>query len=184
MFKAKFINKSAGLIASSMLGLALFGAPALGAEIYVTVEGAKQGRFKGESTRKGHEGKVPGISFHYNVKSPRDAASGQASGKRQHSPVTFVKEWGASTPQFFQALFTGEPIRTVLFEFVRTSADGREVVFQTVKLSNAAIVEVDETASEPKSQSPSDTDKISFTFQRIEIENRTTGTRAEDTQGK
>lgn len=35
----------------------------------------------------------------YQVKSPRDAASGLASGKRQHRPVTFVKEWGAATPQ-------------------------------------------------------------------------------------
>ena len=37
---------------------------------------------------------------HYNVKSPRDSASGMASGKRTHKPVTFVKEWGPSTPQF------------------------------------------------------------------------------------
>ena len=36
---------------------------------------------------------------HYNVKSPRDSASGMASGKRTHHPVTFVKEWGPSTPQ-------------------------------------------------------------------------------------
>ncbi|WP_309602506.1 hypothetical protein [Sphingomonas sp.] len=35
----------------------------------------------------------------YQVKGPRDAASGQATGKRQHKPVTFVKEWGAATPQ-------------------------------------------------------------------------------------
>ncbi len=35
----------------------------------------------------------------YSIKSPRDAASGQASGKRTHKPVTFVKEWGATTPQ-------------------------------------------------------------------------------------
>ena len=35
----------------------------------------------------------------YQVKGPRDAGSGMASGKRQHRPVTFVKEWGASTPQ-------------------------------------------------------------------------------------
>lgn len=35
----------------------------------------------------------------YTVKSPRDAATGQASGKRTHHPVTFVKEWGATTPQ-------------------------------------------------------------------------------------
>ena len=35
----------------------------------------------------------------YQVKSPRDAASGMASGKRTHKPVTFVKEWGPATPQ-------------------------------------------------------------------------------------
>jgi len=35
----------------------------------------------------------------YQVKGPRDAASGTASGKRTHHPVTFVKEWGAATPQ-------------------------------------------------------------------------------------
>ena len=36
---------------------------------------------------------------HYTIKSPRDAASGQASGKRTHNPVKFIKEWGAATPQ-------------------------------------------------------------------------------------
>jgi hypothetical protein len=35
----------------------------------------------------------------YQVKSPRDSASGQASGKRMHKPMTIVKEWGAATPQ-------------------------------------------------------------------------------------
>lgn len=38
---------------------------------------------------------------HYYVKSPRDTSSGQATGKRTHHPVTFVKEWGASTPQLY-----------------------------------------------------------------------------------
>jgi hypothetical protein len=36
---------------------------------------------------------------HYAVTGPRDAASGQASGKRMHKPITVVKEWGAATPQ-------------------------------------------------------------------------------------
>lgn len=36
---------------------------------------------------------------HYRVTGPRDAASGQASGKRMHKPFTIVKEWGAATPQ-------------------------------------------------------------------------------------
>lgn len=36
---------------------------------------------------------------HYTITSPRDAASGQASGKRQHGSITIVKEWGAASPQ-------------------------------------------------------------------------------------
>ena len=35
----------------------------------------------------------------YQVRGPREAGSGMASGKRQHGSVTFVKEWGPSTPQ-------------------------------------------------------------------------------------
>jgi hypothetical protein len=41
------------------------------------------------------------VAADYSVK-PRDAASGQASGKRMHKPVTFIKEWSAATPQLAQ----------------------------------------------------------------------------------
>lgn len=30
---------------------------------------------------------------------PRDSASGMPTGKRQHKPITFVKEWGPASPQ-------------------------------------------------------------------------------------
>jgi hypothetical protein len=36
---------------------------------------------------------LTGLYF-YSVKSPRDAASGMASGKRMHKPFTVTKEWG------------------------------------------------------------------------------------------
>lgn len=35
----------------------------------------------------------------YTIKTPRDSASGQATGKRMHKPMTIVKEWGPATPQ-------------------------------------------------------------------------------------
>ena len=44
--------------------------------------------------------------------SPRDAASGQATGKRMHKPFTIVKEWGAATPQLM-AMKTGYDIKKV-----------------------------------------------------------------------
>ena len=34
-------------------------------------------------------------AFEYDVKSPRDVATGQSSGKRMHRPMTIIKEWGA-----------------------------------------------------------------------------------------
>lgn len=33
--------------------------------------------------------------YEHSVKSPRDAASGLATGKRMHKPMTILKEWGA-----------------------------------------------------------------------------------------
>lgn len=33
------------------------------------------------------------------IYAPRDVATGQASGKRMHKPMTITKEWGATTPQ-------------------------------------------------------------------------------------
>lgn len=35
----------------------------------------------------------------YQVKGARDSGSGMPTGKRQHKPVTFVKEWGPASPQ-------------------------------------------------------------------------------------
>ena len=34
----------------------------------------------------------------HEIKSPRDLATGQASGKRMHKPVTITKEWSAASP--------------------------------------------------------------------------------------
>lgn len=48
--------------------------------------------------------------------SPRDVATGQASGKRMHKPVTFVKEWGAVSPGMSKGswdLATGKGARSV-----------------------------------------------------------------------
>lgn len=56
-------------------------------------------------------GSLRAAHFHHNVKSPRDSASGLASGKRTHHPVTFVKEWGPSTPQFRHLKVSGWDIK-------------------------------------------------------------------------
>lgn len=51
-------------------------------------------------------------SAEYQVTGPRDAASGQASGKRMHKPLTIVKEWGAASPTL-KAMKAGYDVKKV-----------------------------------------------------------------------
>jgi len=155
-------------------------------EFYVSIEGQKQGKFKGESPRDAHKAKLPGVRFSYECVSPRDANTGQASGKRQHRPVTFTKEWGAASPQIFQALVTNEVLKTVLFEFVHTTPEGTEEVYHTVKLTNATVsglqqfVGQSEEGSKGELYATRELETVSMTFQKIEIENKVGKTVAMD----
>jgi type VI secretion system secreted protein Hcp len=108
-------------------------------EAYISIKGTKQGKFKGNSAKNGRHDWIEVLSFSYEMKPPRDAATGQASGKRQHKPVQIVAEWGSSTPQLFQALVSNEVLAEVTIEFVDTNKDGKSYVRQTKKLVNASI---------------------------------------------
>ena len=73
-------------------------------------------------------------SAQFAITSPRDAASGQASGKRMHKPVTFVKEWGPATPQL-SAIKPTYDVKKVEGTGARTA--GEEPGWTSVALSNA-----------------------------------------------
>ncbi len=142
-------------------------------EFYVSIEGSKQGKFKGESKRKAHKDKIVGLQFDYSVDVPHEAGSGMATGKRKHSPVKLVKRWDAATIQIFQACVTGETLKSVLFEFVRAGPKGTESLFYTVKLTNARIVSIRQMAGIPREGVDSDShelEEVSFTFQKIELQ--------------
>lgn len=142
-------------------------------QIYATVTGAKQGAFKGETTQKGREKMLPVVGFSYGVIVPHDIASGQASGRRQHQPVVFSKEWGASSPQFYTAAYTNEVLTTVIFSFFSLDKTGVQQLSHTIKLTNASIASVKQSVALPQSGGPiidsRELQEISLTFQKIDI---------------
>ena len=155
-------------------------------EFYVTIDGERQGKFKGESMRKGMEGKIPGVRFQYSVLSPRDPQSGMVSGKRIHQPVVITKQWGASSPQIFQAITTGEHLKSVVIEFVRTNPQGQEYIFQIIRLTDSVIASFRQYANVANPGEPAyplGLEDISFTFKKIEIINTDAKTQAMDTWG-
>jgi type VI secretion system Hcp family effector len=155
-------------------------------KFFVTIEGAKQGKFKGEGAGAGakHADQIAGLAFHYEVTRPVTAAAtgaAMATGKRQHSPVTFVKHWGAASPQLLKALIDNELLKSVVFDFEETTPNGQTKVFYTIKLTDAGVVSVKQDVPPPGSPSAGETiEEIGLTFAKIEETSVTGGTTVTD----
>ena len=166
----------ASVTAAMFCAASLASSPALGADkFYVQFEGIKQGSFKGAIQRNGS----PWIeiqSFSRGVVSPRDAATGQASGKREHTPILIVKQADAASAQISQAAHSNELLREVLIQSVRTGPNGKEQVYQTIKLTDAIIANVDRVAGSTRNEA----ERIRLTYQKIEVTDSKGGVTATD----
>jgi type VI secretion system secreted protein Hcp len=155
-----------------MLTLAV--APPAQAEIFVTIKGQKQGVIRGDSVVKGHENQIVATSFDYDVKSPRDPATGLATGKRQHSPVTLRINSGAASVHLFEALVTNENLTSVVIDFVASDGLASQ---KRVILTNAALSDMHQRASTAKATW---LDDVSLVFQKIEVLDVASGASASD----
>ena len=79
---------------------------------YLKLKGQIQGDIKGSVIQKGREGKIMVIAVSHENFAPRDAASGLATGIRQHKPFVITKEIDKSSPLFYRALVNNENITT------------------------------------------------------------------------
>jgi type VI secretion system secreted protein Hcp len=151
-------------------------------QAWISVKGAKQGQFKAEATVAARRDKwMAVLAFTMGVTSPRDPATGQASGKRQHQPITIVKAWGAASPQGLTACANNEVLSEVEIEFTRQSATGQDVIYQTVRLTNASFAQIarftgrpDGTEDTPSSghsgtSNMMELERWAFTFQKLEL---------------
>ena len=151
----------------------------------ITVQGQKQGVFKGEIALKDAnvraEARTELLDIRYEMDSPRDIATGQASGKRSYKPLTIVKRFGPSSPQYLQALSTNELLPQVVIEGFGADRGGPLRAVFTIKLTNASVSHVDAHVVPPtnptgKGAAASADDLqevIQFTFQRIEVTSET-----------
>jgi len=155
---------------------------------YMTIKGQKQGLIQGGVTQKGREGKIMVIGYSHEVVSPRDAASGLPTGKRQHKPLTVTAEWDIATPKLYTALFTNETLPEVTIDFwtpqmMAAGGTGAEVQYMTIKLTNASIASIHSQMlnnKNPELTRYREYCEVSFTYQRIEITNKQTGVTSTD----
>jgi type VI secretion system secreted protein Hcp len=142
--------------------------PACATDIYCTVVGSKQGTFQGDQVTHGNNSQIAVYALTQELKVPFDAASGQITGKRQHSPLTIVKELDKSSPQFFTAAATNETLKSVTCKLYRTAVGGMSRAYYEIALTNATVVEIKDSGDGVNGAAQGDErERISFSYQKI-----------------
>ncbi|MCK4999813.1 MAG: type VI secretion system tube protein Hcp [Anaerohalosphaera sp.] len=127
--------------------------------IHMRLTGENQGVIEGSCTVAGRENTINILELIHEVVSPRDAASGLPTGKRQHKPITITKRIDKSTPLLHSAQTNNENLTNVELKFYRLSASGQQQHYYTITLQNASVSD--------NSISGVNTENISFTYQKI-----------------
>lgn len=118
------------------------------------------------STDRGAVGTIPLLGYHHEVTAPRDAASGMATGKRQHKPFTVVKEVDKSSPILYNALITGETIPSLEFGFARQGARTGE--YLKIRLEQAKVAGISASSGAGSGSGGSvPMEEISFSYAKI-----------------
>src|SRR5215469_10857366 len=162
-----------------LLGIA---APASAQGIFCSVVSAKQGTFPGDRGAP-QPSQIPVLFLTEEITRPTDAATGLATGVLTRKPLTIVKELDASSIHFFQAAVTDEVLRSVTCTFYRAFRNGtgeRHAYFR-ITLTNAAIVDYRDSGDGSNGTVPGDErERISFTYQRIELTDLDSNSTAQD----
>ena len=137
---------------------------------YLKLKGQIQGNIRGSVTQAGREDSIMVIGFSHEVVSPRDAASGMATGKRQHQPLIITKEIDKSSPLLMNALVNNENITEFALRFWQPSRVGKEFQFFTIQLINATISDIRQEMLNnkyPENMQHKEREHISFVYQKI-----------------
>jgi len=137
---------------------------------YLNLTGETLGHIEGGVTQAGREGMMEVYGFSHEVVSPRDAASGLPTGKRQHKPFTITKPVDRASPLLMQALTDNENITAFRLDAWRPSRAGKEFQFYTIELVNASIAGVRQEQLNnkyPENLSHEVREHITFTYQKI-----------------
>lgn len=95
------------------------------------------------------------------IQSPRDVATGQASGKRMHKPLIITKELDKSSPLLMKAMQTGMLIREMDVDLGHPTMHSTSGRF---KLTNVMVSSVQKSGGGDRP-----TETVSFTYQKIEM---------------
>ena len=150
---------------------------------HLEVEGQNQGKIDGSCVMEGREGTILVYAMNHDVHIPRDPQSGLPSGKRIHGPLSIVKEYDKASPKLYQALCTGEHMKSVVIKWYRIDPTGTEEHYFTHTLEDAIVVGMKPympIAFVPENEPYRHMEEVSFTYSKIKWTWEPDGIESED----
>ncbi len=150
---------------------------------YLTLEGKNQGKMEGDCKQKGREKTILVYATDHTVEIPRDKFTGLPTGQRIHQPFIITKHTDPASPLMFQALTTGEQMKTWQLEYYHIDEKGQEKNYYEITLENAVIVQMREYKPNTLDDAMSnyhDMEEVSFTYSGITWTNKEANKEASD----
>jgi type VI secretion system secreted protein Hcp len=145
----------------------------------MTVTGQATGVIQGE----GPNGTIETLAFQHEIVSPRDAASGLPTGRRQHKPLTIVKPIDKATPLLHKLLTQNENAQVVIDFFRKNPQTGVQEKYYTITLTDATVSSIRDWKPNTRDLSADragDLQEVSFTYRRITWTYKTGGVTHQD----
>jgi type VI secretion system secreted protein Hcp len=124
-------------------------------------------------------GSIALLAVEHSIVSPRHPATGMATGKRQHHPITVTKETDNTSPHFYEFIAQNVVIPAVELFFFGTAnrgglVSGREENLYKITLNKASVSRIDLAAHTDEEAKDSDRlplrERISFVYDSIHWE--------------
>ena len=158
-------------IGLAMAVLVMCGSTLAAGGVFITID-SSQGQVKtqaqefryGQSPRDLAGGQTASVASA--VTSARGSSAARAGMRRASEPIVIARYTDEASPFFVKAAANGELLPAVVFEFTRARGSSTEV-YQTVRLTNAIVSSVKTVNGDGRPM-----EEVSFTFQKIQYENK------------
>ncbi|MCL5096001.1 MAG: type VI secretion system tube protein Hcp [Candidatus Omnitrophica bacterium] len=128
--------------------------------------------YPGSSTKEGREGTSDVFAVDHELVQPYDPATGEASGVRQHRPLTVLKEIDKASPGLHKALATGQILKEAVLDFYRIDpASRQEAKYYTITMKEVRIVGIKTmmpTSFLPENESYRHMEEVRMVYRTIE----------------
>jgi type VI secretion system secreted protein Hcp len=136
-------------------------------DMFLMVKGAKHGLIKGESQDSTHKGEIEVLSWSWGMQAKPSLGGGGASGKATINDLKIVKRLDSASTALMAALRTNEQIQKAVLTLRKAGKGQLEYLKITIEQGRITSVTVD---AGDLSGSPEVVEKVSFSFNKIEVE--------------